>query len=321
MTSRKTGHSITELVAIEATAAALLPEDKRESLIAWFELYMGTQVGDPASNTFRAKKSDLQKFIEYLLHASGTDHPDQWTKSVTESFLRKLYKKQNLAASTVNRALATLRHSAQWIHKQRPFLVGNPCQGVRNIDEDEPEWLGLEDLQVNRLRSAAEQLVAIQTRSNQRPRRNYAMFLTLLHLGLRESEMLDLRFPIQYADGYFHNIKRKGKKITKKLRVPKPVREAIEVYFDEERGREPGPLFQSKNGLRLAPQNLDDVLKAITAQANSTLPKPEQIHLSAHMLSHTALRKAAEKDTNERGLVQLARVSQRDRDVTSDQGK
>lgn len=27
-----------------------------------------------------------------------------------------------------------------------------------------------------------------------------------------------------------------------------------------------------------------------------TLPKKEQIHLSAHMLRHTALRKAAEKD-------------------------
>jgi hypothetical protein len=34
----------TELVAMDATAATLLPTKQRDSLIAWFELYMGTQV-------------------------------------------------------------------------------------------------------------------------------------------------------------------------------------------------------------------------------------------------------------------------------------
>ncbi len=63
------------------------------------------------------------------------------------------------------------------------------------------------------------------------------MFLTLLHLGLRESEMLELKFPAQYKDGYFHKIKRKGKKTTKKLRVPKPVQAAIQEYFEQERVR------------------------------------------------------------------------------------
>ena len=43
-------------------------------------------------------------------------------------------------------------------------------------------------------------------------------------------------------------------------------------------------------------QNVNDALKEIAAQANSTLSKREQIHLSAHMLRHTTLRKAAEKD-------------------------
>ena len=46
----------------------------------------------------------------------------------------------------------------------------------------------------------------------------------------------------------------------------------------------------------MAPQNVDDALKNIAAQANSTLAKKQQIHLSAHMLRHTCLRKAAEKD-------------------------
>ena len=285
-----------ELVIRTPSIATLLPQQQRESLVAWFELYLRTQVGDPSGNTFKAKSIDLNKFIEYLFTAAATDHPDQWTRSVTEGFVNRLLKTNDLAASTVNRVLATLRHAAAWIHRQRPFLVGNPCAEVRNIDEDEPEWRGLEDLDVCRLRSAAEQLIAIQTRTSQRPWRNFAMFLMLLHLGLRESEMLSLQCPIHFRDGFLHNVKRKGRRITRKLRVPKAVRRAVAEYFERERGSEPGFLFQSKNGRRLAPQNLDDALKAIAAQANSTLPQSQHIRLSAHKLRHTALRKAAEKD-------------------------
>ncbi len=39
----------------------------------------------------------------------------------------------------------------------------------------------------------------------------------------------------------------------------------------------------------------DELLKAIAGQANATLPKKEHIHISAHMLRHTVLRKAARK--------------------------
>lgn len=281
---------------METTAAALLPRKKQDSLAAWFALYMGTQVGDSESNTFKAKKRDLEKFLGYLYEAVNTDHPDQWTKSITESFLSNLYKKQDLAASTVNRVLATIKHCAKWIHTQRPFLVGNPCDAVKSIDQDDPDWHGLEAITVNRLKSAAEQLIAIQKRANQLPWRNQAILLLLLRTGIRSSELLGLKYPNQYKDGYLHNVKRKGKKVTKKIKVPAAARKAIEDYIEYERGTKPGPLFLTKNGQKLARQNLDDLLKAIAAHANSTLPLDQRIHLSAHMFRHTSLRKAAEKD-------------------------
>jgi len=293
--SKKTTRK-TELVPTEATAGTLIPKRRQQSLVAWFELYMGIEAGAPDSNTFKAKKADLQKFVDYLQTTAGTDHPDQWTKSVTEGFLRLLYKKQELAASTVNRVLSTLKHVAGWIHHQRPFLVGNPCERVRNIDEDEPDWRGLEDIQVNRLRSAAEQLVQLNTRANQTPWRDQAILLTLLHTALRVSELLSLNYPKQFKDGYLLNIQRKGKKLTRKLRVPKQAQTAIHEYLKHERAKGVGLLFQSKNGRPLAVQNVNDALKKIAAQANSNLANRDQIHLSAHMLRHTALRKAAEKD-------------------------
>ena len=85
---------------MEATAGTLIPKNKQLSLVAWFELYMGIEAGAPDTNTFKAKKGDLQKFVGYLEASAGTDHPDQWTKSLTEAFLRNLYKKQDLAASS-----------------------------------------------------------------------------------------------------------------------------------------------------------------------------------------------------------------------------
>lgn len=286
--------SKTELVPMETTAATLIPSKKRESLIAWFELYLAIEAGPKDGNTFKAKKADLQKFVDYLTTAAGTDHPDQWTKSLTEGFLKELLNKQKLAPTTVNRVLATLKHVSAWIHAQRPFLAGSPCERVKAIFTDDPEWKGLEDLEVNRLKSAAEQLVHINKRKDQNPTRDQAIFLTLLHTALRVSELLSLDLS-QYKGKHLSNIRRKGKSVTRELLLAKPAREALEVYLKKPRGRDPGPLFQSRRGERLAPQNVDDALKKIAGQANATLPKSEQIHLSAHMLRHTALRKAAEK--------------------------
>lgn len=149
------------------------------------------------------------------------------------------------------------------------LLGWHPLLGRKNIDQDETERFGLEDIQVNRLKSAIERLIAIQTRANQRPYRNFAMLL-LLHTALRESEMLRLQFPKQYRGVYLHDIKRKGEKVTKKLKVPTPARDAIEKYFGHKRGRASGPMFQTKNGQQLAAPNPDDALKALAVQANST---------------------------------------------------
>ena len=92
-TSMKNGPSMVTLNPVESSADALLPPKNRNSLVAWFELYMGIEVGSPETNTFRAKKGDLQKFVEYLSDSARTDHPDQRTKSLTEAFLRHLRKK------------------------------------------------------------------------------------------------------------------------------------------------------------------------------------------------------------------------------------
>lgn len=285
---------------MDANTATLIPTDRRSSLMAWLSLYMTIEAGDPESNTFQAKAQDLSRFMGFFGFATGSDHPDQWARSISTGFVKHLLKTRSektgnkLAPSTVNRVLATVRHTARWIHRQRPFLAGLPMERIQDLQTPEPTWKGLSDLEVTRLRSAAEQLLHLNTRANQNPIRDQAMLLVLLGTALRVSELIALDLE-QYQGKHFRNVKRKGNNVTGRVFLPQEARDVLEEYLDQVRGRKQGPVFQSKNGLRLAPQNVAYSLDRITAQANAKLSRKEQITLTPHVLRHTALRKMAEK--------------------------
>jgi site-specific recombinase XerD len=137
-------------------------------------------------------------------------------------------------------------------------------------------------------------LIHIHKKDNQQPVRDYALFLVLLHTGLRVSELLSLDYA-QYKGKHFVNVQRKGRMASRQVFLSKDGREALDRYIDEDRGKGRGALFQTKNGNRLARQHADLALKKIAAQANATLPDGEKVEISAHVLRHTMLRKAAEK--------------------------
>ena len=267
---------------------------QRESLVVWFNLYMQLEAAADADNTIHAKRRDLNGFLSFFVEAIGSDHPDQWTRSLTAGYVKYLEKGCRKSPTTINRALATLRHCASWIHRQRPFLAGDPCQRVNDLRTEAPEWKGLKDIEVTRLKSAAEQLLHLKCRRNQNPLRDYAIFLVLLHTALRISELLSLDLD-QYQGKHLLNVKRKGKNFTRRSFLAQEAREALDRYVTESRGMAAGPLFCSRSGRRLARQNVDSALKALARQANARLPQEQHIHLSAHLLRHTMLRKVAEK--------------------------
>jgi integrase/recombinase XerD len=212
---------------------------------------------------------------------------------VTGGFLRHL-QGAGKKPTSINRGLATLRHCAGWLHRLRPFLAGNPFDRIGDLQLDDPEWKGLSSLEVTRLCSAAEQLLMLKTGKNQLPIRDHAIFLVLLNTGLRVSELLDLDLA-QYEGKHFLNVKRKGKKVTRSVFLPRDARDALDLYVKEVRDAEAGPLFCSRQSHRLARQNVDVVLKEIAARANAKLPEKERISLSAHILRHTMLRRVTEQ--------------------------
>ena len=56
-------------------------------------------------------------------------------------------------------------------------------------------------------------------------------------------------------------MQRKGKTVTPKLFLVKAVRDCLDDYLDDERGRESGPLFQTRTGTRFSIQQVDYLLK------------------------------------------------------------
>ncbi|MDG2013941.1 MAG: tyrosine-type recombinase/integrase [Pirellulaceae bacterium] len=302
-------------MAMAGCAEQLLPIADRESLTAWFNLYMSLDGKAASDNTVQAKTKDLDRFLQYYLDVMGSDQIDGWTRVISEDFIKSLLSEPSartgkpLATTSVNRILATVRTASKWIHHQRPFMVGWPMARIRDVEQDDPDWNGLRAIDVTRLKTASEQIIHVQRRKSQLPYRTRAIFMVLLHTAFRQSELRGLEFD-QYDGKHFHRIRRKGKKFTTKIVLAKPAREALSDYFQHERGESAGPLFRTKSGKALSAKDLDTSLKRIAAQANSKLPDSDRIHLSAHMLRHTALKAAADKKGLRLALTMSGHTSQ-----------
>jgi len=294
---------MSQLVQEQPTLAVVM--DSPDSLLHWFTVYLKTMV-DPDSNTFKAKRDDIQRFLGFFHGKAKSFDCDKWTPSITKAYVRWLPKQKaknprggetdrSLAPSTCARNLDTLRHAARWIHRQREFLTGVPFDKRDAIKVEEPGWQGLTDTDITRLKSAAEQLIAIQTRSTQRPRRNYAQLILGLHTGLRVEEINGLELS-QYQGKHLKNVHRTKSGKFQNFFLDTNVREVLDAYIDTERGSEPGPLFTSKTGGRLDQSNVYRALQAIAKQANTTLDEDEQIKIHPHLLRHTFLKRVASKE-------------------------
>lgn len=299
--SNQEGDNVTALITVGADIGALVGSTNRDNLASWMNVYMAVEV-EPASNTYRAKLGDIEWFLRFFFEQTGGYDCDAWTRSLSKSFLTWVQRQisertgRKLAPNTCRRIFDTVKRAGRWIHRQRPFLTGDPFQDLRGVKVGEPDWKGLSDLEVRRLRTAAEQLVHIQTRSDQLPRRNFAMILVLLDAGLRAFELASLELH-QYRDKALHGVIRKGRdNSTPRLSLGPDACDALDQYIEQERREGDGPLFQSKNGRTIGQQVIDQVVRRVAAHANSKLPKEQHIDVSPHVLRHTSLRKWAEKE-------------------------
>ena len=299
--------------------------NEKDSLTYWLQRYWQTKVIGSPEGTMRAKHDDLLLFTNFFIAVIGSDAVDFWTPSVSKSFKAWLQKdspknpereyEKAYAPTSVNRMLATLRHFARFVNQHRAFEAGSPFDGVRDLAVKSPEWNGIKDISLMRLRAALDQVTQLSIRKDQMPLRNRAVFTLATNSGLRASEMVGLDLD-QYQGKYLKNVRGKGEQYDD-VYLSVDVRDAFDVYIEQERGHALGPLFLTNRGNRLLRRQVDRFLKQVAAQANSRLPEDEKIQLSAHQLRHTSVKKvhdqrgelAAKRFSRHQSFAQLERYA------------
>ena len=82
---------MTALITAGASVETVVPAARRDDLTAWFNLYMSIEV-EPGSNTYRAKLGDLKWFLRFFFESTSGYECDQWTRSLSKSFLSWIQK-------------------------------------------------------------------------------------------------------------------------------------------------------------------------------------------------------------------------------------
>lgn len=283
---------------------------EQDSLLFWMEQYFKKIVDGSKERTIEAKKNDLKRFL-FMSDEVGSDHIDLWTPSLTKHFQKSLLSQKSKTtgkpykATTINRLFATLRHFARWIDGQRPFSAGDPFQGIKELMVDEPDWNGLTDRQLTFLRGACDQRIKICVRKDQNPILETAVFYTLLHTGMREFELCSLTVEQYYNKG-FHEVKRKGRMISKRIFLPDEAQEKLDIYLDtRESLHDDAPLFTNRANNPLTEQDVFRICERISNQACVQLKDEDRFVLRPHQLRHTFLKRASDKN----GLSYAKKVS------------
>jgi len=260
----------------------------------WAELYHRLEIQAYRSpHTVRAKEFDLRDFLGAFegpaLEGTAKRPVGQWIRPITIAYLNRFSHQP----ATAQRRLALLRTFSRFILKHQPeaLPLGDPSEAIPWPQVADPEWKGLGEDQVIRLRAGAQDRILIRqgrvtqkkpSREHQHAVRDRAIFEVLLGTALRVGELCELVFD-QFDGLYLRQVRRKGGGY-QTIRVPTRAREAFQEYM-EIRGREAGPLFLSRTSRRIDRTAVTRALKAIAAQAG-----PPRIDVHPHLLRHTALR-------------------------------
>ncbi|MDE0506137.1 MAG: tyrosine-type recombinase/integrase, partial [Candidatus Poribacteria bacterium] len=160
--------------------------------------------------TIRAYMADLRLFSDWFQSITGElAAPENITPMDVIDYRNALLRQQKKPA-TINRTLISISSFCQWAHDTN-LIPNNPAEGVRNVVE---EPLGPRAL------DRKEQLAFLRAVRRAGKIRDLAIITTLLHTGIRVSELCTLRVSdITIADNSNMLTVREGKG-TKRRYIP-----------------------------------------------------------------------------------------------------
>ncbi len=134
--ARKNTEGEKALIRIEAG----LPD----TVLWWLEQYFRFEVTTGESSR-KVQHRDLQLFLDYLMEQEGSNERVRWSPRLSKSFqdyLRrtKVEGERRWNDRTINRVMSHLKTFAKWVHRIRPFPLGDPMAKIKL----QPVGIGLE---------------------------------------------------------------------------------------------------------------------------------------------------------------------------------
>jgi site-specific recombinase XerD len=212
----------------QTPAASRLNEER---LITVLENYLQYYAAGE-SHTARAKRYDLQHFLEFLAGSPARVKDvlvSEWTLQSTKDFIDSRLARGE-APATVGRRLATIKHFGRTLAERVHGYI-NPAREAKAPVLQPSRPHGLSAAEIELLRNAAQQSL-VEAKFSFLALRNKFLLELLLATGLRADEVR-LLVVSQISDdrNWLRNVKTKGKKF-RNVYLDSAVRPLLEEYLE-----------------------------------------------------------------------------------------
>lgn len=322
--------------------------DFPDTLDAWATAYFRFEV-TTAPSSQKVQTRDLKLFLTFMSQEEASLARERWSPRLSKAFVDFLRNElrsdgaRRWGDKTINRILAHLKTFSKWIHKLRPFPLGNPMAKIPSL----PVGTGLEidraltESERRRLLDAGDQLPIVGGRSRDRrrhkngerpqrrayrPWRNRAIIYCLIETGMRRGAVsrlnladIDLKkrsISVQEKGGLIHNYK-----------ISRQGLDAIEDYINKERDqdvkkRQSPALFLPARGVpagkgRLSPRSISNIWTEVCALATVSGKSPHAARhaMGKHIIQKTGNIAAVQRQLGHKNAIysmQYSRISDKE---------
>jgi integrase len=272
-----------------------LEEGSSDSLAGWLEAYFAVEV-TTAPSSRAVQRRDLGRFLAFMQLEEGSDDRSLWTSRLSRAFLDALHKELDADGSrrfsdrTIARIAAHLKTFAKWIHRLRPFRLGDPTEKLKTVLVGPGLEIerALTESQRRKLLDAADHLPILGGRSrdrrrskdvefaDERPRRkgyrpwrNRAIVYCLIETGMRRAAVCNLDLSeVDFAQKSV-TVREKGGQ-SHRYKISKEGAKAIQDYLREERGADQ-EMFPQSPALFLPPATVVNSSGRLTPRVVNTV--------------------------------------------------
>ncbi len=270
-------------------------EGSSDSLSGWLAAYFAVEVTTAASSR-AVQRRDLMRFISFMQAEEGSDERSLWTSRLSRAFLDVLHKEidadgsQRFSDRTIARIAAHLKTFAKWIHRLRPFRLGDPTEKLKTVLVGPGLEIerALTESQRRKLLDTADHLPILGGRSrdrrrskdaefaDERPRRkgyrpwrNRAIVYCLIETGMRRAAVCNLDLAEVDFDKHTVSVREKGGQ-SHRYKISKQGAKAIRDYLREERDPDQ-EMFPQSPALFLPPATVVNSSGRLTPRVVNTV--------------------------------------------------